>query len=523
MPILSAILAHARSTPDRIAVASPAGSTTYGALADAAVAVRRTLDSLPKRNRENRFVAETITALSIGNVPAFFPMFAAATSGGHALAIIPPGLPEDVCADALLRLKPDCVLADAERAERIRRSANPDPDVFIGTPEDLETDRGPMDLEATDDLDGDPSSTFLIGLTSGTTSRPKIFYRSRRSWSLSLAQHESSFGLTAVDVVLGPGPLSHGLTTYAAAEALTAGASFRFLDRFDAETALAVIEAEAVTRLTLVPAMLHDLVEAAAGPVACVTTILSAGAKLSESLRQRAAVRFPNAEVLEYYGASELSFVTMTPRGAPPGEAMPPASIGKAFPGVTISIRDATGGRELPDGSIGTLFVDSPLIAEGYLGDPETSGQASVEVSGSEASGFVRAGRWASVGDRAWCDAAGFLYLAGREGDVINCGGNSFYPAELEAVLVACPGIDAVCVLGLPDRRLGQIAVAVMEAGELTLDAVQAHCARHLARYKIPRHFYRTEKLPRTESGKVAAGVVLEMIETGNEMIELTA
>lgn len=518
MPILSALLAHARSTPDRIAVASPAGSLTYGGLAREAVALRQTLSGLAKRQRANRFAPETITALSIGNAMAFFPVFAAATSGGHALAIIPPSLPEDIVADTLLRLTPDCVLADPDRAGRIRASGGLDPDIVIGTPADLKADLDPVDLPEPGDVDGDPSSTFLIGLTSGTTSRPKMFYRSRRSWSLSLAQHESAFGLTAADVVLAPGPLSHGLTTYAAAEALTAGARFVFLQRFDPETALAMIEAEAVTRLTLVPAMLHDLCARASAPVPAVTTILSAGAKLSENLRRRAANLFPNAELLEYYGASELSFVTLTPPATSRDGPVPPASIGKAFPGVTISIRDATGAHELPDGSVGTLFVDSPLISEGYLGEPEASGS---QASGAQASGFVRVGRWASVGDRAWRDAAGFLTLAGREGDVINCGGNSFYPAELEAVLVACPGIDAACVLGLPDRRLGQIAVAVLEADGVTRARVEAHCARHLARYKIPRHFYRTAKLPRTESGKVAARAVLAMIETGTDMIEL--
>jgi len=520
MPILSALVAHARSTPDRVAVASPAESLSYGELARKTLAFRQALDDLPKRCREDRFVSETITALLVGNGLAFFPVFAAATSGGHALAIIPPGLPDEIAAETLVRLDPDCVLADPDRADRIAGPGSSGPDRFIGTPEDLISVRDTLDLgdlgslgdldrlRDPADIDGDPSATFLIGLTSGTTSRPKIFYRSRRSWSLSLAQHETAFGLTAADVVLAPGPLAHGLTTYAAAEALAAGAGFRFLERFDPETALAVIEAEAVTRLTLVPAMLHDLVAGANAPIPSVTTILSAGAKLSETLRRRAAVLFPNAELLEYYGASELSFVTLTPRGGPGAEPVPPASIGKAFPGVTISIRDAAGAHELPDGTVGTLFVDSPLVSEGYLGEPETSG-------------FVRTGRWASVGDRAWRDADGFLYLAGREGDVINCGGNSFYPAELEAVLVACPGIDAACVLGLPDPRLGQIAVAVLQADGVARAEVRDHCARHLARYKIPRHFYCTEKLPRTESGKVAARAVLAMIETGTGVTEL--
>jgi len=512
VPIFSPVFRHAEAAPDKVAAASPRAALSYGGLAQAAALLIRAMPA-PDRRSERAGIpgGNRIVAVSLRNGIGFFPVLLAATAPATVMALIPPSLPERAVRRLLDRLRPDCLFIDRDRAcgafgdgvpifavdSETGVNASLDRMDTVDTMVPRTCDSGPKPQER--GRDADPDSPFLIGLTSGSSGDPKAFYRSRESWRRSLEQHENTFGLTARDCVLAPGPLSHGLTLYAAAEALYAGAGFRFLERFDAAAALKMLAAEPVTRLTLVPAMLHDILDrAGTARFSSVTMIVSAGAKLPALLRERARAAFPAAKILEYYGASELSFVTLADGSAPP------ASVGRAFPGVHVSIRDATGGREVPDREIGTLFVDSPLVSNGYCFD-------------DAGTGFTRTGRWAGVGDRAWRDAEGFFYLAGRQGEGINSGGNSFYPEEVEAVLAEHRLVDAVCVLGLDDARLSQVAVAVIESrGAPALADLQACCAERLPRYKTPRRFFVLVGMPRTESGKIDRAALAGMIAAGS-------
>ena len=118
------------------------------------------------------------------------------------------------------------------------------------------------DAAATADLvDGRPDTPFLIGLTSGTTSVPKAFSRSRRSWQLSFDASVEFFGLRPDDKTLAPGPLAASLNLYALAECLYAGSEFHTLARFDVGDAHAAVSHDGITRLVLVPTMLRILSE----------------------------------------------------------------------------------------------------------------------------------------------------------------------------------------------------------------------------------------------------------------------
>lgn len=510
MPIFSKILQNAEIAPDTCAVASPTQHLTYRELADAALAVRTRLGALPARARRSETgIAGSIIALSLQNGLAFFPAFAAATSAGHAAALLQPSLPDSTLIPILRQLEPDAIILDVSR-RALAETAIREPDRILPLEgiSDI-TERMKLlpvndpEREDPNSITADPDSTFLIGLTSGTTALPKIFHRSRRTWQISLEQHETVFGLTAQDRVLAPGPLSHGLTLYAATEALFAGAAFHFLTRFNATETLDVIETKAISRLTLVPAMLHHLIDQAADRTyPSVTAILSAGAKLTKGMQEKARTIFPKARIIEYYGASELSFVTMTPRHG----SSKPASIGKAYSGVTVSIRDRSGDKELPIGEIGTLYVDSPLISDGYC-------------FRTDVSGMQRKGRWATVGDQAWQDPDNYFYLAGREGDVINSGGNSFYPAEIEAIILDFASIDTVCVFAQEDERLSEIPVAAIETPVTNpnfANDLRSHCIARLPRYKVPRRFFALARLPRTESGKIDKDALTAMVAAGN-------
>ncbi|WP_278855929.1 AMP-binding protein [Kocuria palustris] len=142
----------------------------------------------------------------------------------------------------------------------------------------LPADSAPAQLR-----DGEPESTFLIGLTSGTTDLPKGFRRSRDSWRRSFEASAAHFGLVPQDRVLAPGPLAGSLNLYALSECLHAGAGSVTLLEFDVAGAHAAIARHGITRLVVVPTMLRVLAErglAAGVDASGVTAIVCAGQKL---------------------------------------------------------------------------------------------------------------------------------------------------------------------------------------------------------------------------------------------------
>ena len=296
--------------------------------------------------------------------------------------------------------------------------------------------------------DGPPGSTFLIGLTSGTTSVPKAFTRTRRSWQDSFEASIEFFGLTQDDKTLAPGPLAASMNLYALAECLYAGSEFHTLERFDVGAAHAAMSHDGVTRLVLVPTMLRLLSERGlTGGVDAsgIRSIICAGSKLDARTLEAARRWAPNATIFEYYGASELSFVS----GAGPARRRTAGAggtgIGRPFPGVEIRILDDDGVR-LPDGTDGNICVRSGMVSNGYLwGD---DGQALRCFDG-----------WYTVGDQGYL-ADGILHILGRRADMIVTAGKNVYPHEVELALASVPGVAAAVAAGQADDVRGQRVVA---------------------------------------------------------------
>jgi acyl-CoA synthetase (AMP-forming)/AMP-acid ligase II len=340
-----------------------------------------------------------------------------------------------------------------------------------------------------------PGAPLLMGFTSGTTGTPKAFVRSHASWIATFAAARAVFGGLAQSRVLAPGPLAHSLTLYAAVETLEAGGAILLQTRFDAAICAVRLAADADAMIG-VPAMFDLLVRATPTPVRRPVTLVSAGAKLLPALRTRLEAAYPAARLYEYYGASELSFVS----ASVPDDGAPPESVGRAFPGVDLAVR-RDDGAVAAVGEIGTLWVRSAMVSDGYVGDTDGTG---FRTDGGESP-------WATVGDRGHVDADGFLFLAGRENDMLISGGYNVYPAEIEAVLAAVPGVRAVAVVGVADARWGHRIVAVV-AGDVRRTALETACAAALPPYKAPRDWRHAPMLPRTASGKIARAEVEAML-----------
>lgn len=357
--------------------------------------------------------------------------------------------------------------------------------------------------------DGPGGSTFLIGLTSGTTSVPKAFTRSRRSWQTSFDASIEFFGLDPNDVTLAPGPLAASLNLYALSECLYAGAEFQTLTTFDVGDVHAAITYDRVTRLVLVPTMLRMLSERGiAGGVdaAGIRTIICAGSKLDARTLQAARRWAPNATIFEYYGASELSFVSGTglPAGAP--LELGGTGIGKPFPGVDVRILDDVGGP-LADGIPGNISVRSPMVSNGYLW-------------GDDGEALRQFGDWYTVGDQGFLHD-GELHILGRRADMILTAGKNVYPHEVELALAAVPGVGSAIAAGMPDDIRGQRVVAgiVPAHGALTATQIKAGLEDLLPRDKRPLQYYLLAELPTTDRGKVSRGLLLDWIAANDKRV----
>ena len=502
MPLGTALDRHARQRPDALALSLSGTTLTYAALHDQTARLDAALRALPAGDHPGLTLPEParLFALTTGNHPAALSLLATAFSTPHAVQLLDPQWPETLLIEALEALRPDALFCLAGQtalraaAERLSIPAFP---VEISLPDLLSR------LPAAP-LPRAPDATFLVGYTSGTTSRPKAFARSRHSWRASLDASRTAFGLTDQSHTLAPGPLAHGVTLYALAETLGNGAAFHALPRFDAPAASALLETDA-TRLVAVPALLQALTRHA--PFPAVTNVTTAGAKLDPALLSNARQTVPAATLFEYYGASELGFLSLSRHDAQTSSA-PPDTVGHPFPHVALSIRAE--GRALPQGETGTIFARGDLAIDGYL-TPETR------------SGFRREGDWATVGDLGRINPDGSLSLMGREGGMIVTAGLNVYPQEVETALASCPGVSGAVVLGPPHPTRGQDLVALL-TGDTTLAALRAHLAPRLPRYKIPRRVAMLDAYPLTSSGKPDRRTLMDWIEKEDaRLVPLTA
>lgn len=495
MPFSAALARHAERNPDTPAFRMEGRVFTFSELALCAGQLVCAFGKLTANAANENVLPGTtrLVALEIGNHPLFTAAFLAAASGGHCVVLIDPHLPEATRAAMREQLRPDIVV----RAEG------------CGLRLDAAAGRQGLAFTAGSGVAGSPLAVgaddepFLIVFTSGTTGIPKAIVRDRGSWRRSLKTGQDFFGIDSQTRTFAPGPLAHGLTLYALAETLVAGAEFVGMAHFDAARASQTIASLEVRRLVLVPTMLRRLC-ALPSVSNSVQKITVAGAKLTPTDREAAARTFPQADIVEYYGASELGFISV----AGPHDTASATAVGRAFPGVGLVVLDDNG-RPLPPGETGTIFVDSDLIASGYVG-------------AGDGAGLRRAGKLATVGDLGFLVADGTLHLVGRSGGMVLSGGNNIYPQEVEATLAGHADVHAAFVLGLDHPDLGSELVAVIEPNGAAIEpaALHRHLDRHLPRYKHPRRIWLCRTLPMTQSGKVAAGTLKQWIVDGHDALE---
>ncbi len=361
------------------------------------------------------------------------------------------------------------------------------------------SDRAPL-LEISSDL------LLRINYTSGTTGKPKgvAYSVERAEIRLNNHFHAMEYALGVDDAMLHVGPLTHAAGMHMLPCYLR-GARNIVVDRFDAEETLALIERQRITQLMLVPTMLTRLLE-----------VMNAGARLDLSSLRRvhygtAPTPVPTIhQALERFGpilrqqygmieAIQPLCVLYPHEHLHDGSPSPRvASCGRPTMNVDITVRDAAG-QALPAGQIGE-------IALAYQGIGRVAFWRRPDLERDS----IRDG-WYYSGDLGYFDDQGFLYIAGRNKDMMISGGFNVYAREVEDALQSHPAVAEAAVLGLPDPEWGEVVAAfvVRRPGQqVDAEELKRHCGELIAGYKKPRIVEFVDALPRNHTSKVTKNIL---------------
>jgi long-chain acyl-CoA synthetase len=349
--------------------------------------------------------------------------------------------------------------------------------------------------EALTAVDLAPDAPAAIVYTSGTTGRPKGATLSHGNVVLNARAKVRYLGIRPDDRLLLFLPLHHCFGQNAVLNAaLQAGASVVLQPRFDPDAVLAAARAGAFTMFFGIPASYALLLERAApADLRAVRYYFSAAAPLPPEIERRWTETF-GLPIHQGYGLTETSpFASYNHE-----RRHQPGSIGTPIEGVEMRVVDAATGAPVAPGEPGEIVIRGHNVMLGYWRQPE------------ETARVLRDG-WFHTGDIGRQDADGYFYLLDRVKDMINVGGLKVYPAEVDAVLCACPGVAEAAAYGAPDPVLGEqvrAAVVPRPGVALTAAAVVQFCRARLASYKVPAAIEFREALPKTPTGKVLRRVL---------------
>ena len=329
--------------------------------------------------------------------------------------------------------------------------------------------------------------------TAGTTGKPKGAFRSSID-PVRVMQGVQALDLAEEHVHLVAGPLYHSAPGAFALYTSLFGGTVVIMPRFDAEDALRTIERHRCTSTFMAPTLLKRIVDLPPEirdryDVSSMRAIIMAAAPCPMRVKEGVMALF-GPVLYEFYGSTELGMNTIL---RPEDVLRKPGSCGKAAPGTELALLDDDG-QPVPPGTPGTLYVRRTAgVFDGYY-------------KKAEATRETARGEWMTVGDVAWMDEDGFVYICDRKRDMIISGGVNIYPAEIEDALHRHPQIEDVAVFGVPDDDWGErvhAAVQLRPGGQLTANDVMAFARHHVADYKVPREVSFHEALPRDSAGKL--------------------
>jgi long-chain acyl-CoA synthetase len=341
----------------------------------------------------------------------------------------------------------------------------------------------------------------LVMRTSGTTGRPKAVLL-RHSGTLAGFDaildrlRPTSSGAQGPRTNPTPNLIPVALALWAGIYntlfAFRVGAAVVLLDRFTTGKFVDTIKKFNIRSTVLAPAMINMLND---DPDVTDLAPLRFVRSITAPLRKEEAERFYGQfgiPVLNSYGQTELGgeVVGWSASDVRNFGSSKLGSAGRPHGGIDVQIRDPEGGV-VDGGQPGEIWVSSPFLMRGYANSSES-------MDGRLVDGYLR------TGDLGHLDTDGFLWVHGRETDLINRGGLKVSPEEVEDVLRSHPDVADACVAGVPDPRLGEVPYAwVVPVRDFDPQRLADWCRKQLAPYKVPVGFSTIDEIPRSEIGKV--------------------
>jgi acyl-coenzyme A synthetase/AMP-(fatty) acid ligase len=483
------------SPPERLALVELARDGTrrewsFGELADRSARMAGAFQRLGVRRGE-------VVMTLIGNRPDWVLSMVACMRIG---AVVLPCTEQLRAKDLRLRIEvaqPAVILADERNRDELaaamrpsaaeRRPASrasivyvPDESLFAGAPAPA------VEL---DDMD-----PCLITFTSGTAGEPKAVVHAQRYLAGQRLQAEHWLGANAGELVwcTAASGWSKSARNVFIAPWLSGAVAVLHDARFDPEQRLELLERERVAVLCMAPTEYRVIAKRATlRSLPHLRGMVAAGEALNPEVL-RAWEEVTGLQIRDGYGQTETGQTT----GTPLAEPARPGSMGRALPGMAVSVTD--GELTVHPASVPTFFL-------GYLGEDVHRGADGVWNDEDRA----RGGPW-HTGDRVHEDEDGWLYFEGRADDVIVSAGYRIGPFEVESALVAHPAVAEAAAVGAPDEERGEVvrAVVVLQGEQYSpspqlVRELQEHVKRVTAPYKYPRIIDFAEELPKTPSGKI--------------------
>jgi long-chain acyl-CoA synthetase len=335
-----------------------------------------------------------------------------------------------------------------------------------------------------------------IYFSSGTTGFPKAILHTHGSLMLACEAEMDHHRQTREDNFLCIPPLYHTGAKMHWFGSFLAGSRAVLLRGVKPEWIIKAVSEEQITIVWLLVPWAQDILDAIErGDIRLEDykldqwRLMHIGAQpVPPSLIKRWKKYFPNHEYDTNYGLSESIGPGCVHLGIENIHKV--GAIGKAGHKWELQIADENG-SPVKQGEVGELCVKGPGVMKCYYNNPEASAE------------ILKDG-WLYTGDMARMDEDGFVYLVDRKKDVIICGGENLYPVQIEDFLRTHNAIKDVAVIGLPDKRLGEIVAAIIELkpGTSCSEAEIAQFCTALPRYKRPRRII-FEKVPRNPTGKI--------------------
>lgn len=456
-------------------------------------------------------------ALLAGNVPEFLAVYRGVTwSGRRVTPMSWRWTPSDV-AYVVEDCGADALVVDARYAHLVADAAalvDPDRRFAVGGAVDGFRDWSEVESLSAEPLES-PHAGMAMMYTSGTTGRPKGV---RREFPDGPPPgHVGRAGMEMLRWCLGDGsdsshlvctPLYHsGPITYAEGASLL-GADLVLVDGFDAESVLRAIDEHRVSSTFMVPTQFVRLLRLPAEvrsryDLSSLKLVVHGSAPVAPEVK-RAMIEWFGPVLFEFYGGTEGGGVSIDSHDW----LRHPGSVGRPREGLRMEIRDEDG-AVVGERVEGQVWFDDGRAFE-YHGDADKTAEA------------VRDG-WFTLGDIGYLDEDGYLYLCDRRADVVITGGVNVYPAQIEAVLLAHPGVADCCVVGVPDDEWGESLRAVVQpvadrdADDAFAQELLDHCRATLSGHQVPRGVDFDADLPRTETGKMARRTIRERYWMGRE------